>query len=461
MKSAGTVLRELDRDVDSIQESLEMVGHTLEKTRLAKSQLSSRIQAAIRNVALNDLDLAPATLPSGVRQYLQLRDAVEEKAKKQLSGMTALWNQKAENLAQSTAAYQQRLAKIREDFEVSESTIAIQNDLKVHGDQLNRLRTRHASVESESSQKVNEYKSQQFFQYLLSKSFGDPQYMGTGLVARLDRWLARRIKFDQNNKQLQLLIAMIVRVTDDVEAAQDKFDRKRNELESLRHESERDKELASLNAIQLESEREFSQTEKDIQQLKAVVGSIRERSDEHSVRAIDALVEHYENGTDHGYTDRVLNPDHGNNRVLLREIDSLQSEKARIEKEIANLERNQDERKRAHNLAVSFVREFKQKRFHEKGYEYRDNFNASDLLSAFLVGNITSSEALRKIGNHREQVREYEPDYRNQSSWSGGSSHTSRRSSDDCENNRSSHDRDSFSSSDSVGGGGSSTTDSF
>lgn len=453
MKSAASVLRELEKDVDSINESLEMVDHQLGKKRHQKIQLNRRVEEAIRDIAKLDVELIEISqtgrLPGGVKQHIDSRSAAEIKANSQVSGLTKLWNQKSTLLDLTLRDYQKKLNEIRDAFDSLEATISMRFEIEKLASQLDRLKTRRDSVESESSQKINEYKSQKFFQYLSARNFGDPTYSGTGLVARLDRWLAKNIKFEQNNKQLQLLLAMIIRVTDDVEDAQDKLERKKVELEFLESEAKKNKELVAMAQKVAELTREKQMLQEDIEIQRSSLEAIRDRKDEYSVAAINLVFGMYTEADIKDLSEKMINPDDSRSQELLNVVLSLHDDCLLLGKEILELEHSLDERHRALKLAQSFLKEFTQKKLHDKKYEYRDNVSTSDLLSAFLLGNITSSEAFRSIGNFRQEVRDSDEDHFSKSSWSNSYSSSS------------SSDRDSFSTSDSTGGGGSSTSDSF
>jgi hypothetical protein len=89
--------------------------------------------------------------------------------------------------------------------------------------QLTQNEERSDELQREAREKLPAYEQDDLFQYLVKRRFGTGEYRSRGLVRRLDRWLAKLVKFDAQRRSYDFLRAAPALVEAEIERRQAEF----------------------------------------------------------------------------------------------------------------------------------------------------------------------------------------------------------------------------------------------
>lgn len=200
-------------EAQTLQNALLEVDQQFRAAEEKSTQLRQRMQEVIRQAILagekfnfSEVDEQVAhlgrQLQSRQQQLLaQIDAAAAEGDQKQQTWQQALTASAAEEdaLEHCDALIDQRVAE-REDVK---ALVLQEREIGILGA---RLEQRRAEAEKEAQQKRIAYETDRYFRYLWQRGFGNPRYVGKGLYARLDRWLAEACNYSENARHYQLLL---------------------------------------------------------------------------------------------------------------------------------------------------------------------------------------------------------------------------------------------------------------
>jgi hypothetical protein len=101
---------------------------------------------------------------------------------------------------------------------------------------LHRDEQRVADLQVEASRKLPAFDHSRLFRYLYDRGFGTPDYRHTGLISRLDQWLARLIRFSNARVGYEFLKRTPPLVQSEVLRRRDAFEQLMGQVEALQKE---------------------------------------------------------------------------------------------------------------------------------------------------------------------------------------------------------------------------------
>ncbi|MEM8945727.1 MAG: hypothetical protein AAGD11_11130 [Planctomycetota bacterium] len=204
-----TGLRRLD---ESTNEWVDRRGKTL--LELAEHYLPDvsrdSVLATFRGIRHDLLEV----LKQKQQRERQLHDAlVEDEAeanrlKSSLEEVTQQLNEKVAEREQLETVVADRLKEHEQFQQISKQALAAEQELQ-------RNEERIAEIKQEASDKLPAYENNRLFRYLYDRGFGTSEYKKKGLTRRLDRWVAKMVKYGRSKRSYDFL-----RVTPELMAAE-------------------------------------------------------------------------------------------------------------------------------------------------------------------------------------------------------------------------------------------------
>lgn len=119
------------------------------------------------------------------------------------------------------------ILKTNDEFQ-SRSRLALQAE-----EQLHRNEQRVAEIQAEAQEKRPGFENSRLFKYLYDRGYGTPRYRPTGLIARLDRWVANLIGYARARVGYEFLITTPALVAAEVARRRDQFNELMTQVEAL------------------------------------------------------------------------------------------------------------------------------------------------------------------------------------------------------------------------------------
>ena len=300
---------------------------------------------------------------------------------------------------------------------------------------------RRAKFEQQATQKAAPFRQEPLFRYLMVNGYGTDAYQRTGLVAKLDKWVAHVVHFNLNKQKYDVLTKGVELIRQDVNADKKAYDgivKQRRDIEQRVNEAHnvpvayaevekseeekkqvrsrlddvaQDYQVVNRQLAELDTQKDAYHIEA-VQKLKAYlkgqsIQELRQRAQETPGTEDDEAVDHIEN------IDQQV-------RRLKDEAKAAQAKSREVSDKLAGLNK----------IASHFSNES-----YDSHRSYYDNdFDTGSLLTAYLLGQASVDHVTHQLDdNHHETVEH---------SYSSSSSHSS------------DSDSSSFSSSSSFDSGG-------
>lgn len=129
-------------------------------------------------------------------------------------------NKRTDELEQISVNYQQKVNSLQEqlDEKITRKIFQLENNpdyvslftiFKKAEERLNKESKNYQLSLDEFTQKIEEYKQNRCYNYLIERNFGKDNYKGFWIFRHLDAWVARFINFAENHKNQKTLEALI------------------------------------------------------------------------------------------------------------------------------------------------------------------------------------------------------------------------------------------------------------
>jgi hypothetical protein len=306
-----------------------------EDVRANLHRLDEIVQGVVQQRGHALLDLARHYLPdlSGdtvSTQFVEVRSHLEQllqKKQRHEAKLQSLWDANLDRRSQLEQQVDESTNRLN-DLATRRNQLqqSLANRLKEHAqfqvlsghaliaeNELKRNELRVAEMREEVAEKLPAYEQSRLFQYLYRRGYGTAEYKGRGLTKRLDRWVARLVKYNKNRQGYNFLRVTPELMVAEVERRRGEFTKLMEQIESIedaisdeigltrvldegnRLGQQREEHLAELNRLenlratieadiaQLQaSENEYYQA--GVDRLKEFLGSLEESALEYRTR---------------------------------------------------------------------------------------------------------------------------------------------------------------------------------
>lgn len=176
-----------------------------------------------------------------LEQALEQRERERLRSEAELNGVTTALEAQVERREALEAELAARLAADGEFRARSEAAAAAELELS-------RNEARQAELDAEVREKLPAYDRDPLFQYLVRRGFGSGSYRSRGLIRRLDRWVARLTRFEQQRRSYDFLRSAPALVAAEIERRQADFEALMDQVEAQRDALEAELGLDGVRA---------------------------------------------------------------------------------------------------------------------------------------------------------------------------------------------------------------------
>ena len=182
--------------------------------------------------------------------------------------------------------------KEHDDFQqLSRQALAAENELK-------RNEVRVSEMREEVAAKLPQYENSRMFQYLFRRGFGTPEYRAKGIVRWLDRWVARLVNFNKNRQSYNFLRATPELMSAEVERRREQFTTLMEAIEAIEDSIADEIGLTTVlrHGNEMGDRREATLTtigklESDRTKIENELASLEEQENEYYVAGVNRLKE--------------------------------------------------------------------------------------------------------------------------------------------------------------------------
>jgi chromosome segregation ATPase len=240
---------------EQIDRARHAAGQEVERGRAEAARLEGQLRelVATRGTTLVELArhyLPEISRPNVERSFAEVRD--------ELTAILAQKEQKARELHESLGASNEEAARTNAELDGvtdrlnekvrrrEELEARVADELKadpefqrlskaaLEAEQiLHRNEQRVEEIRREAAEKLPAFDASRLFRYLYDRGYATPQYRAHGLIARLDRWVARLIDFPRARKGYEYLRRVPAMVEDEVRRRRQPFDELMQQVEAI------------------------------------------------------------------------------------------------------------------------------------------------------------------------------------------------------------------------------------
>lgn len=373
---------------------------------------------------------------------------------------------------QQFLTYQQKLTDIFSQIDelTTQKSTLLENDpkyvsllniFKEAEENINKETRNFEELQEEFSNKLAQYKQNQYYNYLIKRNFGENNYKSLGIFRNLDTWVARFINFAENYKNQKILEALL-------KESQLRYDNKKELYQSaLKQKEEIEKniennlklpqlknELAKSEQILANYKKQNEETNKDFiatQQGKSnefyeIANQLARLLQQQSLNTLEQL---------------TLQTESSEDDILFQQISKLNKQIQQLETQLLTLQQSVDTLGQTYNRINQTLYIFRQNNIPNSFYEY--NFSSSNLnklLNNLLTNSIFPETIVQALVTSRRLIDRTNSSINNRDWYISSKEKSSSRNSDNFSSSSCSS-RSSDLSSSTVPSGGFKTTDSF
>lgn len=373
---------------------------------------------------------------------------------------------------QQFLTYQQKLTDIFSQIDelTTQKSTLLENDpkyvsllniFKEAEENINKETRNFEELQEEFSNKLAQYKQNQYYNYLIKRNFGENNYKSLGIFRNLDTWVARFINFAENYKNQKILEALL-------KESQLRYDNKKELYQSaLKQKEEIEKniennlklpqlknELAKSEQILANYKKQNEETNKDFiatQQGKSnefyeIANQLAQLLQQQSLNTLEQL---------------TLQTESSEDDILFQQISKLNKQIQQLETQLLTLQQSVDTLEQTYNRINQTLYIFRQNNIPNSFYEY--NFSSSNLnklLNNLLTNSIFPETIVQALVTSRRLIDRTNSSINNRDWYISSKEKSSSRNSDNFSSSSCSS-RSSDLSSSTVPSGGFKTTDSF
>lgn len=373
---------------------------------------------------------------------------------------------------QQFLTYQQKLTDIFSQIDelTTQKSTLLENDpkyvsllniFKEAEENINKETRNFEELQEEFSNKLAQYKQNQYYNYLIKRNFGENNYKSLGIFRNLDTWVARFINFAENYKNQKILEALL-------KESQLRYDNKKELYQSaLKQKEEIEKniennlklpqlknELAKSEQILANYKKQNEETNKDFiatQQGKSnefyeIANQLARLLQQQSLNTLEQL---------------TLQTESSEDDILFQQISKLNKQIQQLETQLLTLQQSVDTLGQTYNRINQTLYIFRQNNIPNSFYEY--NFSSSNLnklLNNLLTNSIFPETIVQALVTSRRLIDRTNSSINNRDWYISSKEKSSSRNSDNFSSSSCSS-RSSDLSSSTMPSGGFKTTDSF
>lgn len=371
--------------VDTLDEADRRATSVLEQRAAAEKKLNEDIESA--NFALGDKERQRGEQQAVVDQASVALDEAEAKAQAALA---------------VDAAYQEQLARTDQaDF------VADQAEEKA------------AAAEADRLEKGRPYEDDALFAYLWARGYGTSQYRAFPLTRWLDGKVARLVDYEPARQNYALLIEIPVRLKDHAGAMRALFDAEAGKLADLEEAAGDAAGVPECRAGLEAAEEKLAGIDADIaadeDRLRGLVServAFGSGKDKYYASCLEILSEALGRKSIAFLRERAARTPDRRDDEIVRELEALEDEEERIERNLEQYGRLHDNESGKLNELEDLRRRFKSERFDDSFSEFKDWALIALVLNQFLGGGARSSDVWKTIRRQqRMRHNKSKPDF--------------------------------------------------
>jgi hypothetical protein len=263
-----------------------------------------------------------------------------------------------------------------------------------------------AEVTDEATEKLLPYRNSPIFQHLLARRYGTNTYQGSGLFARLDRWLAKKIDYTQavhDFSVMNQLPALAAQKAQDARVAQSRANDEYKVLEQqARHrynidgaekavqESKAQRELCR-ERIALDQRAMVDYTSKTDPMMDTINKRVRDLMGQFSLDTLDRLTRATVDDAD---------------EHALRQYRELSNELPGLVEREQELQRQLDQAAQDFRKVKTLRDRFTSQNYDSSNRKFDSNFDLNAVLTGYMLGQISQNDFDRNCERNSNVVRE-------------------------------------------------------
>ncbi len=268
--------------------------------------------------------------------------------------------------------------------------------------------TRLEEVTQESKQKISEFTANNLFNYLLNKNFGTTEYNSSGLIKKLDIWVAKVVKYDVNKQNYDILKSMPELMSVELERRTDVFNQitsKGKEIEKkysdkvgLTQVMNLGRDLAAQKTEILNNVDTYTNLHKQYLQERQ---SLENTKDSYHVKAIQELKSFLKSDSIVDLKRIAQETPSPEDDRLVYKMETIDASIRSYKDSAKKIKEELDSKSEKLNELESLVNQFRREDYDDSDSRFRSGLDLDNLMTGYLLGRLSSKDVWNDLSSHQ------------------------------------------------------------
>jgi len=423
MIRGNEILRELASRRTAVEAEIRKYGGKISELESDLRALFSK-EVALWNefasIQLGEGVSIPAQVEAVLRKREERIEAEKENVRK-AEGKIKLLQPERKKLADAVAARQQALGeaegKAEKVFQSSEEVRSLMRKAAGYREALESLEEKLRRAVDELKEKSPSYEKDEFFTYLRSRGFGTPDYRGWGIAARLDSWLARAARYQQQSRDYDRLRSIPGWIASRKENVEKDLSETEGRLDAIRRDAYKGTapllEDLKRTAADLESlDGRIAEAERSIHDASSYIASAAHASDVEMKRATKLFAEILSSKGMRSIAEAAARTSSKEDDEIVARLQSLKTRQDEISAEIESMKPGLEEYERRARAIRDVESKLRSRGWTRHADQFRDGRlrNSLDELASGMI-NASTMWHILDYSHRREQPTSYSSGY--------------------------------------------------
>ncbi|MBI5391292.1 hypothetical protein HZB02_07440 [Candidatus Woesearchaeota archaeon] len=275
--------------------------------------------------------------------------------------------------------------------------------------QLQQCKKRVVTFTEEAKTKLVPYDESVLFRYLVNRGFGSANYTSSGIVRRLDTWVAEIVNFAENKKNYDFLRAMPELMDVEVKRQEAQLQPFVQEMQSLEQQVAQD---AGLNAIDEEMKKLAASRKsliEDIRTAKETYQSYEKQrteldssKDPYHEEAISRLKGYLQNDSLASLKERARQTPGTEDDRLVQRLEAIDAEVRQYKDNAKDTKKERDDWAKKVNGLQDVESKFRRNDYESSRSTFSSDFEVDNFLTGYIAGRCSIGDVLSEIDRNQE-----------------------------------------------------------
>jgi uncharacterized membrane protein YgcG len=361
-----------------------------------------------------------------------------------------------ERLNEKVKERQELTKKVSEEIKQNQEYIQIRTQAEQTNQNLIEAKERVKDIEREAREKIPAYKQNKIFRYLETQEFGTEMYEKKGLIAKLDKWVAKVINYEEAKQSYDFLKSVPAIIQEEVDKKQKDLEELTKTVKKIEKDScdkngltkvlEEGNKLGEERSVLLGQIENYNSIYSARERERRVLDSTK---DEYYQRALGKLKSYLNGKTIQELKQKASETENVMDDNLVEKIEYIDSNIRELKQKAKRLKQERDEFEEKLDGLKDLESKYKRADYESSRSRFNSRLDMNNFITGYLIGKYSRED----VWGHIKQHHHFESDD-DSSSYSHHSSSSSYHSSSSGFSSGSGFGGGGFSSGGGFGGGG-------